>query len=236
MAAREFRVAYEAGGRVGEVSARRYEARGEPLAWLVLAPGAGAGHDHRFMVAFGSGLAARGLHLVTFNFPYIEHGRRVPDPTSTLEACWLSVLHAVAGEAGPGARLFAGGKSMGGRIASQVAAHVASETVGARRPAPPLHGLVFLGYPLHPPGRPEQLRTAHWPSVRVPTLFIQGTRDLFASPEELRAQLPRLGADASLLIVEGGDHSFAIARKAGRTQEEVCAEVQDAIAAWIRAR
>lgn len=211
------------GGQSGAVSARVYEAAGDALAWLVLAPGAGAGHDHRFMVTFGRGLASRGLHLVTFNFPYIEASRRVPDSNATLEACWVAVLHAVGNRAGTGAKLFAGGKSMGGRIASQVAARDASN----------LRGLVFLGYPLHPPGRPDERRTAHWPAIRVPALFIQGSRDPFAAPDELRADLPRYGGDTRLLIVDGGNHSLEVPRRSGRDQEEVYAGVQDAIVEWM---
>jgi predicted alpha/beta-hydrolase family hydrolase len=208
------------------VSARVYPAGHAPLAWLVLAPGAGAGHDHPFMVAFGNGLAARGLQVVTFNFPYIERGRRVPDTTPVLEECWQSVLRDVRERAGSHARLFAGGKSMGGRIASQVAAGD-PDNLGLR-------GLVFLGYPLHPPGRPQQERTAHWPAIHVPAFFAQGERDPFATPEELRASLPRLGGKATTLIVEGGDHSFKVPRKSGRTQEQVYADVQDGIVAWIQ--
>jgi predicted alpha/beta-hydrolase family hydrolase len=211
-------------GRGSEVSARLYEAAGHPGAWLALAPGAGAGHDHRFMVAFGRGLASRGLHVVTFNFPYVERGRRVPDSNETLEACWVAVLESVVEKAGPRAPIFVGGKSMGGRIASQVAA----------KPGPGvLSGLVFLGYPLHPPGRPEQRRTAHWPGIRVPALFVQGSRDAFGSPDEVRAELPRYRGHATLLVIEGGDHSLAVPRKSGRSQEEVYDEVQGQIVRWI---
>lgn len=228
----DFRVAIGSGAKAADVSARHYEAAAESLAWLVLAPGAGAGHDHRFMVAFGRGLSSRGLQVVTFNFPYVERGRRVPDPNATLEACWVAVLAAVSQRAGAGARLFAGGKSMGGRIASQVAARTGA--VAAQGFGLALHGLVFLGYPLHPPGRPEQRRTQHWPAVHVPALFVQGSRDAFASPEELRAELPRFGGGTTLLVVDGGDHSLAVPRSSGRRQEEIDAQVQDAIVEWVK--
>lgn len=209
------------------MSGRLYEPEGEGLAWLILAPGAGAGHDHGFMVGFGRGLAARGLRLVTFNFPYIERGRRVPDRNDTLESCWQSVLQAVRERAGATARVFAGGKSMGGRIASQVAA----------RPevSRGLDGLVFLGYPLHPPGQPARARTGHWPAIDLPALFIQGTRDPFAALDELRSSLPLFAGPTTLAVVEGGDHSFKVpkGKGGGRSQEAVYAEIQDRIVAWI---
>lgn len=194
--------------------------------WLMLAHGAGAGQDSAFMVSYARALASRGMHVVTFNFPYTERGRRLPDPASTLEACWKAVIAAVRERAGAAGRLFAGGKSMGGRIAS----HVAADASVSRE----LAGLVFLGYPLHPPGRPDRRRTAHWPDVRVPTLFVQGSRDSFASPDELREDLPRFGGPSELLIVDGGDHSFKVTRATGRTQDSVHADIHDAIAEWIR--
>lgn len=193
----------------------------------MLAPGAGAGHDHPFMVSMARGLGARGLPVVTFNFPYVERGRRAPDPNDTLEACWERVLEAVRERAGPGIAVFAGGKSMGGRIASQVV---------AKSPQASVHGLVFLGYPLHPPGRGQQERSEHWPRIRVPALFVQGTRDPFGSPEELQASLARFGGEAERLVIEGGDHSFKVPRGAGRSQPDVEAQIQDAVAAWVAAR
>jgi len=208
------------------VSIRLYESARDPLAWLILAPGAGAGHDSPFIVAFASALASRGLHVVTFNFPYIERGRRVPDANATLEKCWDGVLRAVREMAGAASPLFAGGKSMGGRIASQVAAR---PDLTVR-----LKGLLLLGYPLHPPGRPDQRRTAHWPRVHLPALFIQGSRDPFGTPEELRAALAGFGGDSRVMIVDGGDHSFKVPRSAGRPQDAVHAEIQDAIVAGIR--
>ncbi len=225
----DFKVAVASGREAVAVSARSYEPPQRTRAALVLAPGAGAGHDHPFMVSFGQGLAARGLHLVTFNFPYIERGRRAPDANGTLEACWESVLGAVRGRVGAPLPLFAGGKSMGGRIASQVAARGGAS-------ADLVAGLVFLGYPLHPPGRPEQERSAHWGRIRVPALFIQGTRDPFGSPEELAASLPRYASEARRLVIEGGDHSFRVPARGGRSQQDVHAQIQDAIAAWIDER
>jgi uncharacterized protein len=225
MAAEDFRVPCDAGTPDGAVSARLYHAEGRgATAWLILAPGAGAGHDHAFMVAFSTALAARGLNVVTFNFPYVERGRRVPDRNPVLEAAWAAVLLHVRARAGADAALVAGGKSMGGRIASQVAAR---DTV----PGAPC-GLVFLGYPLHPPGRSEQRRTAHWPRVTVPALFVQGSRDPFASPDELAADLPSFGGRTSLEIVEGGDHSFKVPGGAS-LQREVLARIQESVAGWV---
>jgi predicted alpha/beta-hydrolase family hydrolase len=120
---------------------------------------------------------------------------------------------------------------MGGRIASQVAAQDAGSPAQSSSFA--IRGLVFLGYPLHPPGHPEQRRTAHWPAVRVPALFVAGTRDPFAAPEELREELPRYAGETSVFVVVDGDHSLKVPRRVGRTQEEVIAEVQDAIARWV---
>lgn len=220
----DFEVTCAAAGKPVATSARRYDgSAGRP--WLILAPGAGAGHDSPFMVSFARGLASRGLTLVTFNFPYVEHGRRVPDPPATLEACWKAVIAAVRGQAGSKAALFAGGKSMGGRIASQVAADagVSSE----------LAGLVFLGYPLHPPGQPAKRRSAHWPRVSLPALFVQGTRDAFGTVDELRADLARFAGRATLHVVDGADHSFKVSRSAGRAQADVYAEIQDTIVRWI---
>jgi uncharacterized protein len=206
------------------VSARLYREQAAPTAWLILAHGAGAGHDSTFMVDYARAIAARRLAVVTFNFPYIERGRRVPDPRGTLEACWTAMIAAVRQQAGRAA-IVAGGKSMGGRIASQVAANPAV--------APDLAGLVFLGYPLHPPGRLDQRRTAHWPDVRVPVLFIQGSRDTFASPDELREEMPRLRGRATLVVVEGGDHSFKVPRSARRPQDLAHQEIQQAVADWV---
>ncbi len=212
-------------GGAAAVSVRAYPAAAAGPC-LVLGHGAGAGHDSPFMVEFASGLAGRGIETVTFNFPYVEHRRRVPDRPDVLEACWLDVAQAVKALLGE-RPLFIGGKSMGGRIASQIAAR--PEAAALR-----LHGLVFLGYPLHPPGRPSQLRVSHWPSVRQPALFVQGERDAFGTPDELRAHLPGFGAATDLLVVEGGDHSLKAPRGAKRTAGEAYGWVQDEIAAWVR--
>lgn len=193
-------------------------------ATLILAHGAGAPQSSAFMVDFAQGLARRGCQAVTFNFPYTEQGRRLPDRVPTLEACFRDVIAAIRARAdlatGP---LVIGGKSMGGRIASHLAA----------QGLPDLAGLVALGYPLHPRGRPEQLRALHLARIRQPMLIVQGSRDAFGTPEELRPALAPLGATATLQVVEGGDHSFKVPKRGPITQEEVFERVQDEIAGWI---
>jgi predicted alpha/beta-hydrolase family hydrolase len=172
-----------------------------PRATLVLGHGAGAPQTHPWMVAMAGALATRGLQVVTFNFLYAEGKRRVPDRPPVLEATWRAALAAVRthlGQTSP----FIGGKSMGGRIATQVAA----------QPDVDVAGLVLLGYPLHPPGKPAQLRTAHLPGVRAPMLFVQGSRDAFGGADELAPFLVGLSPGTRLFAVEGGDHSLAVPR------------------------
>jgi uncharacterized protein len=210
----------------GSVTALRYPAP-EPAApfTLVLGHGAGAPQTSDFMVAFAQALAARGFPTVTFNFPYMEEGRRLPDRSPVLEAAFRAVIAAVRGRADAGGgRLVIGGKSLGGRMASHVAAAGLEE----------LAGLVFLGYPLHPPGQPERLRAAHLARIRAPMLFVQGTRDAFGTPDELAPLLAPLGPAARVHVVEGGDHSFAVPKRGPVSQADVFARVQDAIARWLR--
>ena len=193
-------------------------------ATLILAHGAGAPQSSAFMVDFARGMARRGCQAVTFNFPYTEQGRRLPDRAPTLEACFRDVIAAIRARADLGTGpLVIGGKSMGGRIASHLAAQGLAD----------LAGLVALGYPLHPPGRPEQLRALHLARIRQPMLIVQGSHDAFGTPEELRPALVPLGATATLQVVEGGDHSFKVPKRGPITQEEVFERVQDEIARWI---
>ncbi len=201
---------------------------GAPDATLILAHGAGAPQTHPFMTAFGRGLSSRGIRVVTFNFLYKERGRRAPDPAARLEACYRAVIAAVRErKSGAGRRLLVGGKSMGGRIASQV---VAADTQAAISPG--VDGLVLLGYPLHPPGRPEKLRAAHLPSITAPMLFVQGARDTFGTPDELGPVLAGCAA-AELFVVDGGDHSFRVRGKDAPTEAETHTRVQDVIRDWI---
>jgi|SRR6516165_13559 len=192
---------------------------------LILGHGAGAGQTSDFIVRFAHGLAARGIDVITFNFLYREQGRRIPDPNDRLEACWRAVIDAVRERMKSGAHELAiGGKSMGGRIASQVAASGVGD----------LAGLVFLGYPLHPPGRPDRLRAKHLPDIKAPMLFVQGSRDTFGTPDELRPIIAPLEPPADLYVVEDGDHSFKVRKSAGVGQQDIYRAIQDHIAAWLR--
>jgi predicted alpha/beta-hydrolase family hydrolase len=198
-------------------------------ALLILAHGAGAPQTHPWMVRMAHALAARGIDVVTFNFLYAEARRRVPDKNPVLEDTWRTVVPAVRDRSGlSGRRLFIGGKSMGGRIATQVAADPT--------PTPSLHdlrGLILLGYPLHPPGRPDKLRVAHLERVRPPMLFVQGSRDAFGGAADLEPFVRELSARGTrVLPVEGGDHSLAVPKKSGLDADQVIARVADAIAAF----
>ena len=178
---------------------------------MILAHGAGAPQTHPFMTAFARLLSARGIDVVTFNFLYMERGRRVPDPKARLEACYRAVIAAARARAGDGnRRIVIGGKSMGGRIATQVAAED-----GADGAEIGVDGLVLLGYPLHPPGRPDKPRTAHLPAVAAPMLFVQGERDAFGTPDELRPVLATC-VDAELVTLVGGESLVQDARQGTR--------------------
>jgi predicted alpha/beta-hydrolase family hydrolase len=195
-----------------------------PGATLILGHGAGAGQRSAFMVNIARDLASQGLDIVTFNFPYTEQGRRIPDRAPILESCYRSVIEVVRREVeSANARLFIGGKSMGGRIATQVA---------AADPQLVLAGLVLLGYPLHPPGRPDQRRDKHLPSINRPMLFVQGSRDAFGTPAELSPILESFDRKATLHVVEGGDHSFKVSSQPAK-QAAVLADVERTIVDWI---
>jgi predicted alpha/beta-hydrolase family hydrolase len=193
---------------------------------VILGHGAGANQLSPFMRLFAGGLAARGLDAMTFNFVYMDQGRRVPDPKAKLEACYRAVIKvATQHKKLKGNRLAIGGKSMGGRIASQVAAEGADKSESA--------AIVFLGYPLHPPGKPEQLRDAHLQDIRAPMLFVQGSRDAFGSPDELRAAIKRLHLPATLFVIEGGDHSLKVPKSLGVPQQQIYESTMDEIARWL---
>jgi predicted alpha/beta-hydrolase family hydrolase len=194
---------------------------------LILAHGAGANQASGFMVHFAGALAARGIDTVTFNFLYTEAGRGLPDRNDKLEACYRRVVEACREGIFPKHvardRVAIGGKSMGGRIGSQIAA----------APGADIAGLVLLGYPLHPPGKPDKLRTRHLTGIRAPMLFVQGARDAFGTPDELTPFISKLAAPADLFVVEGGDHSFKVAKKVA-PQEQVYERVLDEIDGWLR--
>jgi len=182
---------------LGETRASVYRAAPPAPATLVLAHGAGAPQTHPFLVDVAGRLAARGVDVVTFDFLYMRAGRKLPDRPAVLEATWRAAIAAVRAELGV-RRLAIGGKSMGGRIASHVA---------AAGDVPDIDALVFFGYPLHPMGKPKVRRDAHLPAVRCPMLFVQGTRDALGEAREIRALLRRLPT-ATLHVVEGADHSL----------------------------
>lgn len=220
-------LAVPAGG--GPTTARLYTAEGGRAGiTLVLAHGAGAPQTHPFMVRVATGLAARGIDVATFNFLYAELKRKLPDRMPALEVCYRAVIAAaMAHPAWAGNRLFIGGKSMGGRVASHLAA--APGDLAGR-----LHGLVLLGYPLHPPGKPDTLRAAHLPSIQVPVLVVQGERDPFGSPLELAPHFGTIPGPVTVHAVPQGDHSLAPPKRTGPSIDEVYDGVLDVIAGWLR--
>lgn len=188
---------------------------------LILAHGAGAGMDHPFMAAVAEMLADQ-IDVVRFNFHYIEAGKKAPDRQPVLEETFRLVVDHVRSELRP-RRLILGGKSMGGRIASHIAA---SGTA--------CQGLVFLGYPLHPPGRPDRLRDAHLYEIEVPMLFVEGTRDPFCPLETLDGVRARLEAANDLVVIDDGDHSFRVRKSSGRSNDEALSEVVGRVKDWVR--
>jgi hypothetical protein len=192
----------------------------DAVAWLVLGHGAGAGMDHPFLAGFARAMAEEGVATARFDFHYMSAGRRSPDPEPSLRAAWQEAFEGVGAMSG-GLPVFAGGKSLGGRIASMC---VADGMAAA--------GLVFLGYPLHPPGKPERIRDGHLYEIRAPMLFIQGTRDPFAQAPLLAEVLRRLGSRAELWSVEGGDHSFRV-RGAKADDREVGASLAAVAAPFV---
>jgi uncharacterized protein len=224
------------------VTALHYEASRRDRARLtvLLGHGAGANQMSSFMRMFASGLATRGFDAMTFNFLYTEQGRRLPDPKARLEACYLAVIEAALKHKKlKDNRLVIGGKSMGGRIASQVAASLPD--LKAQEPkqksiAIEIAGLVFLGYPLHPPGKPDQLRAEHLQHISAPMLFVQGSRDAFGKPEEIRPLVKKLDLPATLYAVEGGDHSFKVPKSSVVPQPQVYEAILDGVSAWLRSR
>lgn len=188
----------------------------------VLGHGAGAGMRHPFMEAVAKKLGVRGIATFRYQFPYMEAGRRSPDTQGVLELTTRAAVAAAAHHV-PELPMVAGGKSLGGRISSHVA---------ATDPPLRLRGLIFLGFPLHAPKRPDTKRAEHLGRVAVPMLFLQGSRDDLADLDLLVPIVRRLGVNATLHVVEGGDHSFNVPKRSGRTFEEVLEEISDAISIW----
>jgi uncharacterized protein len=218
MASPEVRGTLEVGGT--NVSTAWIAPKGS-VATLVLAHGAGAGMDHPFMAGFSRAIAEAGVSTLRFNFPYVERGKRSPDPERLLRDAWLAAFSAAVSKA-RGRAVLAGGKSLGGRIASMCVAD-----------GMPADGLVFLGYPLHPPGKPERIRAEHLYRITVPMLFLQGTKDPFATPALLAKVVRKLGDRATLVPVEGGGHSFKVG--GGKADErEIGSALAETVAPFVR--
>ena len=188
---------------------------------VVLAPGAGAPMTHSFMGFVAKGLGERGVRVCRFDFLYTQAGRRTPDRQPVLETTYRAVLKGLAEER-KNKLLIAGGKSMGGRIASHVA------TGGAT-----LDALLFLGYPLHPPGRPDRMRAQHLYDLSVPMLFVEGDRDPFCPLETLAGVRKRLRAPSQVAVIADGDHSFRVRKSSGRTTSQAWDEVVERCATWV---
>lgn len=197
-----------------------------PGAWLlyVLAHGAGAGMRHAFMNDIADALAGRGIATLRYQFPYVESGGNRPDSPEVAEATVRAAV-AAARSAAPDLPLVAGGKSFGGRMTSNAMANGLLDGV---------RGIVFLGFPLHPPKRPGVSRAAHLTRVEVPMLFLQGTRDQLAQLDLLTPLVADLGSKATLHIVEGADHAFAVLKRSGRSRAEVLDELAGTTAEWAR--
>jgi predicted alpha/beta-hydrolase family hydrolase len=206
-------------GQVSALLSRAAQAR----ACFVFAHGAGAGMTHSFMETVASGLCDRGVATLRYQFPYMEKGSKRPDPPAIAHAAVRAAV-AEAGRRCPGLPLIAGGKSFGGRMTSQ--AQAAAPLDGVR-------GLAFLGFPLHPAGKPSSDRATHLADVHIPMLFLQGTRDNLAEVALLEPVVERLGPSATLHLVDGADHSFHVLARSGRNVRDVMNEVLDTLAGWI---
>lgn len=196
-----------------------FDGPGDAPVLVILAHGAGAPLRSDFMRAIAETLGERAVRVCRFNFAYMEQGRKAPDRQPVLEETYRSVLDQVRDDHDT---VVVGGKSLGGRIASLIVAAGAD-----------VDGLVFLGYPLHPPGRPDRIRKAHLADIKVPMLFVEGTRDPFCpldTLEEVRAELP---APTEIAVIDDGDHSFKVRRSSGRSTDEAWLEAVEVVAAWL---
>jgi uncharacterized protein len=193
-----------------------------PRACYVFAHGAGAGMTHSFMETFANGLCERGIASLRYQFPYMEKGSKRPDPPAIAQAAARAAV-AKAAEIFPGLALIAGGKSFGGRMTSQAQ---------AAAPLPGVRGIAFVGFPLHPAGKPSTDRADHLARIDIPMLFLQGTRDSLAEAALIEPVVQRLGSRATLHLAEGADHSFHVLARSGRNDREVMNEILDAFAGW----
>ena len=212
---------FAVGERAGEVSGLLLRPDGARLLY-VLAHGAGAGMRHPSLESISRRLAERRIATLRYQFPYMEQRRHRPDPPAVAAATVRAAVIEAARVA-PGLPLVAGGKSFGGRMTS---------TAQAEAPLPGVRGLVFLGFPLHPPGRPGDSRAEHLAQIQIPMLFLQGTRDDFADLKLVNPMVKRLGDRATLHPVEGGDHSFHVLKRSGKTDTDVMADLVGRIADW----
>jgi predicted alpha/beta-hydrolase family hydrolase len=209
-------------GRAGTVSALLLRPEAARTCF-VFAHGAGAGMTHAFMERVAAGLCDRDVATFRYQFPYMEKGSRRPDTPGVTHAVVRAAVEEAARRC-PGLALFAGGKSFGGRMTSQAQAIA---------PLAGVHGIAFLGFPLHPAGKPSDTRARHLGDVHLPMLFIQGSRDKLAEPQLLEAVVKGLGSSASLHSVQGADHTFNVLARSGRRDDEVMREVVDTLAIWI---
>ncbi|HEV7489761.1 MAG TPA: alpha/beta family hydrolase [Rhodanobacteraceae bacterium] len=216
---RDVTMAVDAGRQVSGILLAPAKSR----ACYVLAHGAGAGMRHPFMASIANELAQHGIATLRYQFPYMEFGSRRPDAPAIAHATVRAAV-AEAKQRLPGCALFAGGKSFGGRMTSQAQ---------SLEPLPGVDGLVFLGFPLHPAGKPSDDRATHLSDVHIPMLFVQGTRDDLADLALVRALTERLGADSTLSLVADADHSFHVPARSGRSDAMVIAGIADVVAAWI---
>jgi hypothetical protein len=208
-------------GKAATVSALLMRPR-DARACYVFAHGAGAGMTHPFMTDAAEGLAARGIATLRYQFPYMEKASKRPDPPAVAHAAVRAAVTEAA-RGGPGLPLIAGGKSFGARMTSQAQ---------SKAPLAGVAGLAFFGFPLHAAGKPSSERADHLADVRIPMLFLQGTRDTLAELDLLRPVVKKLGSLATLHLVDGADHSFHVPKRSGRNDREVMAEILDAFAAW----
>ena len=202
------------------------DAPANPEACYVFAHGAGAGMNHGFMAAMAQGLVERGIATLRFQFPYMEQGSKRPDSPAVAQATVRAAIQAATTRL-PDVPLFAGGKSFGGRMTSQAQ---------AADPLPHVRGLVFVGFPLHPAGKPSTDRANHLADVKVPMLFLQGTRDELARLDLVRETTAKLGRHATLHVVEAADHSFHVLVRSGRNDPQVLEELLDTMAGWMKKR
>lgn len=197
-----------------------YAEPSSPWATVVVAHGAGADMDHPFLQGFSRALGGEGVATFRFNFPYMEAGRKFPDRPPVAVEAWRSAMRFATAQAA-GWPVWAAGKSFGGRMASMAAAE-----------GMPAAGLVYLGYPLHPPGKPEKVRDDHLYGMTLPMLFLQGTRDPFATPGLLENVVARIGTTATLQWIEGGNHSFGV-RGAGHSAADAGASLAGPVASYL---